>query len=74
MKIYIAIIDDRQCDTQAHPFGTPEKAIEFVMATAARYWPSAEDVEPPPGWLCYVRDAENSAWVVETQLDESDFF
>ena len=73
MKIYIAIWKDRQTDTTAHPFSTPEKAIEFAKENAKKYAIDPDDYEERniDGWLFYVSYSCESdcIYVLEEELD-----
>lgn len=74
MKIYIAIWKDRHSDTTAHPFSTPEKAIEFATTKAKEYALEPEDYEEHTydGFLFYVGYSceGDCIYVVESTVDD----
>lgn len=72
-KIYIAMIDDRHSDTEAHPFSTAEQAIEYAKgwAQGAAHYPGDYEESHIDGWLFHASYSPESdaVWVVEKDLD-----
>ncbi len=72
MKIYIVIWKDRHCDTDAFPFSTAEKAIEFAREKAHEYDRFGEYEEQTiPGWIFFVTYSceGDGLRVIEKELD-----
>jgi len=75
--LYIVIIEDRHCDTTAHPFTDPEKAISEARRIAKKYCRFPEDYREhdygkDDGWLFYASYSCESdhVRVVKTALDK----
>lgn len=76
ITIFIAMVNDRHVEPQAHPFSTAEAAIDYARRTAQEYAHSPEDFreEPVDGWLYHATYSVegDGVWVVEKTLDEAD--
>lgn len=81
--IYIVMIEDRHYDTEAHPFSTPERALDFAKAYLADHADSAAHVDPEDasmsaedltevGWLFYAQYSVEGdcIWVLPKVIDE----
>lgn len=74
LTIYLAMVEERHTDTEAHPFSTAEDAIAYARKTAQESARRPEDFEEaavPDGWLYYATFSVEGdcVWVVASELD-----
>lgn len=80
--LYVVIVEDRHCDTTAHLFSTPEKALAYAQRVLDDHADSARLVDPADarmsaadlqaaGWLfygCYSTHGD-CVWVLPAVVD-----
>jgi hypothetical protein len=72
VKIYLVMIDDHHTDTEAHPFRTPNAAIDYARDYLNGCSGEVEELDPPDGWIFHAEYGTegDGVWVIETGLDK----